>query len=250
MLPLVHDSAAREDVERDLRSRLDLLDGLVTGKREMAFLKDHLGDSLVLPRKREIPIKKKKRKLDSTEGAKEFNHCWDLNLVSQIQARIEHDSEFRRELLKSSERCWSARAEDVLGSLQESLDKLQGDDASAALADFDCDEEMRDVEDGLLFRAHPRLGREGAIYLHDEHGTEHQVVKLCFIAYLDGIETANPLDVARGSHSMECMYVALLNLPLRMRYRMEILFSVTLCHTVDAQAFRHACGDRRERRRR
>ena len=76
------------------------------------------------------------------------------------------------------------------------------------------------------------------------------LVKLCFIAYLDGIETANPLGVARGSHSMECVYLALLNLPLRMRYRMEILFSVTLCHTVDAQAFRHACGDRRERRRR
>ena len=56
-------------------------------------------------------------------------------LISQIQARIEHDSEFRRELLKSSER-WSARAEDV-GSLQESLDKLHGDVASAALADFD-----------------------------------------------------------------------------------------------------------------
>jgi len=135
--------------------------------------------------------------------------------------------------------------------LQESLDKLQGDDASAALADFDCDEEMRDVEDGLLFRAHPRLGREGAIYARDEHGTEHQVVKLCFIAYLDGIETANPLGVARGSHSMECVYVALLNLPLRMRYRMENLFPVTLSAMphVDAQAFRHACGDRRERRR-
>ena len=107
----------------------------------MAFLKDHLGDSLVLPRKRELPIKKKKRKLDSTEGAKEFNHCWDVCLNSQIQARIKHDSEFRRELLKSSEQ-WSARAENV-GSLQESLDKLQGDDASAALADFGCDEEMR-----------------------------------------------------------------------------------------------------------
>ena len=97
--------------------------------------------------------------------------------------------------------------------MQESLDKLQGDDASTALADFDCDEEMRDVEDGLLFRAHPRLGREGAIYARDEHGTEHKVVKLCFIAYLDGIETANQLGVARGLHSMECVYVALLHLP-------------------------------------
>ena len=28
---------------------------------------------------------------------------------------------------------------------------------------------------------------------------------------------------------MECIYVALLNLPLRMRYRMENLFPVTLC---------------------
>ena len=112
---------------------------------------------------------------------------------------------------------------------------------------------MHDVDDGLLFRAHPRLGREGAFYARDEHGTEHQVlVKLCFIAYLDGIETANPLGVARGSHSMECVYVALLNLPLRMRYRMENLFPVTLSAMphVDAQAFRHACGDRRERRRR
>ena len=98
----------------DFRSRLGWLDGLEARKLEMAFIKVHLGASLVLPLKRELPIKKKKkRKLDSIEGAKEFNHCWDLNLVSQIQARIEHDSEFRRELLKSSERCWSARAEDV-----------------------------------------------------------------------------------------------------------------------------------------
>ena len=196
----------------------------------MAFLKAHLGTSLVLPLKRDLPnIKKKKRKLDSSEGAKEVNNCWDLCLRKQIQARIEHDFEFRRELLESSERCWSAREENV-GSLQEGLDKLQGDDASAALADFNVEKkEMHDVEDGLLFRAHPRLGREGAIHVRDEHGTEHQVVKLCFIAYLDGIVTANPLGVARGSHSMECVYVALLNLPLRMRYRMENLFPVTLC---------------------
>ena len=139
----------------DFRSRLGWLDGLETRKREMAFLKDHLDNSLVLPLKRELPIKKKKkRKLDSSEGAKEINHCWDLCLLKQIQAQIEHDSEFRRELLKSSER-WSARAEDV-GSLQESLDKLQGDDASAALADFDTENELHDVEDGLLFRSDPK----------------------------------------------------------------------------------------------
>ena len=96
---------------------------------------------------------------------------------------------------------------------------------------------MHDVEDGLLFRRHPRLGREGAIHVRDEHGTEHRVVKLCFIAYLDGIETANPLGVARGSHSMECVYVALLNLPLRMRYRMENLFPVTLCNTSTLKRF-------------
>ena len=89
----------------------------------------------MLPQKRELPVKKKKRKLDSSGGAKEVDHCWDLCLIEQIQARIWHDSEFRHELLKSSER-WSARAEDV-GSLQESLDKLHGDVASAALADFD-----------------------------------------------------------------------------------------------------------------
>ena len=172
VLPLLPDPAAREQVTGGFRSRLGWLDGLKTRKLEMAFLKDHLGTSLVLPLKRELPVKKKKkRKLDSSEGAKEINHCWDLCLLKQIQAQIEHDSEFRRELLESSER-WSAREENV-GSLQESLDKLQGDDASAALADFDCDEEMRDVEDGLLFRAHPRLGREGAIYARDEHGTEH-----------------------------------------------------------------------------
>ena len=225
MLPLLPDPAAREQVTGHFRSHLGWLDGLGTRKLEIAFLKDHLGTSLVLPLKRELPIKKKKkRKLDSSEGAKEVNHCWDLCLLKQIQARIEHDSEFRRELLKSSER-WSERAEDVR-SLQERLDKLQGDDASAALADFDCDEEMRDVDDGLLCRAHPRLGREGAMYARGEHGTEHQVVKLCFIAYLDGIETANPLGVARGSHSIECVYVALLNLPLTMRYRMENLFPV------------------------
>ena len=179
--------------------------------------KAHLGTSLVLPLKRDLPIKKKKkRKLDSSEGAKEVNHCWDLCWLKQIQARIEHDSEFRRELLESSER-WSAPREKGVGSLQESLEKLQGNVATAALADFDVETEMHDVEDGLLFRTHPKLGREGAIHVRDEHGNEHRVVKLCFIAYLDGIETANPLGVARRSHSMECIYVALLNLPLSMR---------------------------------
>jgi len=213
VLPLLPGPAAREQVTGNFRSRLGWLDGLGTRKLEMAFLKDHLGASLKPPLRRELPIKKKKkRKLDSTGGAKEFDHCWVMSLLKQIQARIEHDSEFRRELLESSER-WSAREEDV-GSLQSSLEKLQGDDASAALADFDVENEMHDVEPGLLFRAHPRLGREGAIYARDEHGTEHRVVKLRFIAYLDGIETANPLGVARGSQSMECIYVALLNLPL------------------------------------
>ena len=77
----------------------------------MAFLKAHLDNSLVLPLKRELPIKKKKkRKLDSSEGAKEVNHCWDLCLLKQIQARREHDSQCRHELLKSSER-WPAQRE-------------------------------------------------------------------------------------------------------------------------------------------
>ena len=174
VLPLLPGPAAREQVTGHFRSRLGWLDGLRTRKLEMASLKDkHLGASLVPPLKRELPIKKKKkRKLDSSEGAKEVNHYWDLSLVSQIQARIEHDSEFRRELLESSER-WSARTEDVMGSLQVSLDKLQGDDASAALADFDVEDEIHDVEDALLFCTHPKLGREGAMYACDEHGTEH-----------------------------------------------------------------------------
>jgi len=196
-LPLLPDPAAREQVTGHFHSHLGWLDGLRTRKLEMAFLKAHLDTSLVLPLKRDLPVKKKKkRKLDSSEGAKEVNHCWDLCLIKQIQARIEHDAEFRHELLKSSER-WSAPREEDMGSLQESLEKLQGDDASAALADFDVEKKMHDVEDGLLFRTHPKLGREGAMYARDEHGTEHhQVVKLCFIAYLDGTETANPLDVA------------------------------------------------------
>ena len=42
VLPLVHDAAAREDVKRDFRSRLDWLGELVKRKREMALLKDHL----------------------------------------------------------------------------------------------------------------------------------------------------------------------------------------------------------------
>ena len=165
MLPLLPGPAAREQVTGHFRSRLDWLDGLGTRKLEMAFLKDqHLGASLVPPLKRELPIKKKKkRKLDSTGGAKEFDHCWDMSLLKQIQVRIEHDSEFRRELLESSER-WSARAE-VVGSLQSSLDKLLDDDASAALAVFDVENEMHDVEHRLLFRTHPKLGREGAIYV-------------------------------------------------------------------------------------
>jgi len=123
VLPLLPDPAAREQATGHFRSHLGWLDGLGTRKLEMAFLKDHLGTSLVLPLKRELPIKKKKkRKLDSSEGAKEVNHCWDLCLLKQIQAWIEHDSEFRRELLESSER-WSARKGNV-GSLQSSLEKL------------------------------------------------------------------------------------------------------------------------------
>ena len=76
VLPLLPDPAAREQVTDHFRSHLGLLDGLGTRKLEMAFLKAHLGTSLVLPLKRDLPIKKKKkRKLDSTEGAKEANHC-------------------------------------------------------------------------------------------------------------------------------------------------------------------------------
>ena len=78
MLPLLPGPAAREQVTGHFRSRLDWLDGLGTRKLEMAFLKDHLGTSLLvlLPLKRELPIKKKKkRKLDSTEGAKELSYC-------------------------------------------------------------------------------------------------------------------------------------------------------------------------------
>ena len=78
VLPLLPDPAAREQATGHFRSHLGWLDGLGTRKLEMAFLKDHLGTSLVLPLKRELPIKKKKkRKLDSSEGAKEVNHCWD-----------------------------------------------------------------------------------------------------------------------------------------------------------------------------
>ena len=36
---------------------------------------------------------------------------------------------------------------------------------------------------------------------------------------------------------MECVYVALLNLPLTMRYRMENLFPVTLCNTSTLKRF-------------
>ena len=36
---------------------------------------------------------------------------------------------------------------------------------------------------------------------------------------------------------MECIYVALLNLPLSMRYRMENLFPVTLCNTSTLKRF-------------
>ena len=76
VLPLLPDPAAREQVTGDFRSRLGWLDGLETRELEMAFLKVHLGASLVLPLKRELPIKKKKkRKLDSTEGAKELSYC-------------------------------------------------------------------------------------------------------------------------------------------------------------------------------
>jgi len=251
VLPLLPDPAAREQVTGGFRSRLGWLDGLETRKLEMAFLKDHLGTSLVPPLRRELPIKKKKkRKLDSSEGTKEVNHCWDLCLIEQIQARIEHDSEFRRELLESSER-WSAREENV-GSLRESLEKLQGGDAIAALADFDVEKEMHAVEAGLLFRVHPRLGREGASYVHDEHGTEHRVVKLCFIAYLDARRDRDGEPAGRGSR------IALDG--VRVRGPPQLAAHHALPHGesvprhslqhVDAQAVRHACRDRRERRRR
>ena len=82
VLPLLPDPAAREQVTGHFRSHLGWLDGLETRKLEMAFLKRHLDNSLVLPQKRELPVKKKKkRKLDSSGGTKEVNHCWDLCLI-------------------------------------------------------------------------------------------------------------------------------------------------------------------------
>ena len=182
-----------------------------------------------------------------------MNHCWDVCLIEQIQVRIWHDSEFRHELLESSER-WSAPREEDVGSLQVSLEKLQGDDASAALADLDVENEMHDVEDGLLFRTHRKLGREGAIYAcDDEHGTEHhQVVKLCFIAYLDARRDRDGEPAGRGSR------IALDGVRVRGPPQLaahhalphgEPLPGHSVSH-LDAHAFRHACGDRRERRRR
>jgi hypothetical protein len=93
VLPLLPDPAAREQVAGDFRSRLGWLDGLETRKREMAFLKVHLGASLVLPHKRELPIKKKKKRmLDLTEGAKEskplLGHVLDLADSSADRARL------------------------------------------------------------------------------------------------------------------------------------------------------------------
>ena len=95
MLPLLPDPAAREQVTGDFRSRLGWLDGLETRKLEMqmAFLKVHLGASLVLPHKRELPIKKKKKRmLDLTEGAKEskplLGHVLDLADSSADRARL------------------------------------------------------------------------------------------------------------------------------------------------------------------
>ena len=71
VLPLLPDPAAREQGTGHFRSHLGWLDGLGTRKLEMAFLKAHLDTSLVLPLKRDLPVKKKKkRKLDSSEGAK------------------------------------------------------------------------------------------------------------------------------------------------------------------------------------
>ena len=54
VLPLVPDPAAREQVTGHFRSHLGWLDGLETRKLEMAFLKAHLDNSLVLPLKREL----------------------------------------------------------------------------------------------------------------------------------------------------------------------------------------------------
>ena len=95
VLPLLPDPAAREQVTGDFRSRLGWLDGLETRKLEMqmAFLKVHLGASLVLPHKRELPIKKKKKRmLDLTEGAKEskplLGHVLDLADSSADRARL------------------------------------------------------------------------------------------------------------------------------------------------------------------
>ena len=63
-------------------------------------------------------------------------------------------------------------------------------------------------------------------------------MKLCFIAYLDGIETANQLGVARGLHSMECVYVALLHLPAQDALpHGEPLPGHPICHTSTLKRF-------------
>ena len=190
------------DVAALLKSHLSWLQGIETDATEASNHRALLGRAFTEPVARRLGTHRQSVK--DAEGMEHStkqitDYCFDIPLIPQIQALIEHDPAAWAQIQSSSEE-WS-----------------QVREAST---------DISDITDGKIFREHEKLGvNSGSIVCPDLGGNR---LKLAFKAYYDEIETANPLGFARGVHSIGCTYVSLINLDKETRNRLEYTFVVTL----------------------
>ena len=208
----VTSTTAGIDVAELIRSRLDWMQGIETEAEEALYHRKLLGRALVTPVQRRLGTHK--RVIKDADGVvqsvREYtDYCYDISLVEQLQALIEHDAGAWQQIISSSE-SWSSPP--------------QGDEGM-----------IGDITDGALFREHPKLGRSsGSIRCETFGGTR---IKLAFMMYYDEVETCNTLGFSRGVHKIGCTYVKLLNLCAEMRDRLEYIFPVCLVLNEDMKRY-------------
>ena len=204
-------SASGLDVDHLLRSRLSFFEGIETTKQEEKAFRQHLGTAYVTPVKRFLGSHQA-----SVKGSDGVDHssmtisdyCWDLPLVEQLNALIQHEPERWREIQEASAR-WSEIRESEHFPIE-------------------------DVEHGTFFLDHEMLGaKSGPLF----DSSSKPVTKLAFKGYFDEIESCNALGFAAGKHKLGCFYVSIVNLPPNVRNRLAYTFVVSICLNSDIKRY-------------
>ena len=183
------------DVAELVRSRLDIFSDIHTAKlEEKELISSTLGPRWVAPRRRLMP-------------GSDSDCVWDIPLIEQLQALITYDRSAAEQIMQSSKQWQSAASAPPPTSAQRVF---------------------RDLPHGDVFQQHTKLG-VGSIPMPCVSGGDGE--KTCWKKYYDDVESANPIGVARGVHSIGAVYVSCVNLDPVTRNRMEYIFVVCLALT-------------------